>query len=122
MKNLIVIFVLALCFGCKTKSKVEPENPPPPPPSFAECADTENPFEVEWMDRAIDRHNPTQVVKYAVGEKWMYLYRSIPSAFLYDCEGNFICETRNDHDPCHDEHVAALGRGKIIWQGEGVWD
>ena len=86
------------------------------------CVDTENPFEVEWMDKAIDLHNPNQVLKYKDGSGWAYLFRSIPSSYLYNCSGKLICETKNDHDKCQFDHIDRLGNGRVIWQGEGVWD
>ncbi len=92
------------------------------PEEAGACVDTTNPFEIGWMDRAIDLHNPNQVLKYKNGQAWAYLFRSIPNSYLYDCRGKLICETRSDHDKCHDDFLVPLGQGKIIWQGEGVWD
>ncbi len=86
------------------------------------CVDTENPFAVGWMDKALDLHNPNQVIKYKHGNGWAYLFRGIPMSFLYNCDGTLICETRSNHDDCHENYLATFGRGKIIWQGEGIWD
>ena len=119
MKKLILIAILALVFGCKTKSKMGGTSGTG---VSVNCVDTDNPFAVDWMDKAIDYHNPTQVIQFKEGERWKYLFQGLPNGYLYDCEGNFICETKNDHDACHTEQIAVLGRGKIIWQGEGVWD
>ena len=92
------------------------------PTGIGVCVDTDNPFEIGWMDHAIDLHNPNQVLKYKDGNEWAYLFRSIPNSYLYDCKGKMICVTKNDHDKCHTDHIDHLGQGKIIWQGEGVWD
>ena len=86
------------------------------------CVDTNNPFEIDWMDHAIDLHNPNQILKYQSSNEWLYLFRSIPTSFLYNCKGKLICETKSDHDKCQAQHLADLGQGRIIWQGEGVWD
>lgn len=93
-------------------------------PETASCVDTDNPFAVAWMDRAIDRHNPNQVVKYRLnGGRWAYLFQAIPTGYLYDCEGNLLCQTDGDkRDECHEKYLNRIGRGKTIWQGEGVWD
>jgi hypothetical protein len=89
----------------------------------ADCVDTSNPFAVPWMDRAIDRHNPTRIIKYRMGNKWAYLFQGLPSSFLFSCEGRLLCETRGDeHDDCHVTYLNRFNKGKIIWQGEGVWD
>ncbi len=88
-----------------------------------DCVDTTNPFAVPWMDKAIDKHNPTQVIKYQFGGKWGYLYKAIPTAYLYDCEGKLLCETNGDeNDECHQLYLNRFNKGKVIWQGEGVWD
>ena len=71
-------------------------------PETTSCVDTSNPFAVGWMDRAIDRHNPVQVIKYRFEDRWAYFFQAIPVSFLYDCEGNFLCETKGDkNDECH---------------------
>lgn len=121
MKKLILFTILAFFFGCKTKSPMGSGGISGQPDPMAGCVDTDNPFAVEWMDKAIDYHNPTQVIQYKVDDRWQYLFQSIPDGYLYDCEGRLICVTQNDHDPCHDK-IILLGRGKTIWQGEGVWD
>ncbi len=89
-----------------------------------ECSKITNPFAVEWMDRAIDRHNPVRIIKYQKGSTWVFAFKAEPSStFLYDCDGNQICEsTGNENDDCHRQHLYFLNKGVTIWQGEGVWD
>ena len=122
MKKLIFITILSFVFGCKTKSSVEAQPASGKSMTPPLCFNTENPFAVDWMDRAIDYHNPTQILKFKDGDRWKYLFQSLPDGFLYDCQGNLICVTKNDHDACHNGQIATLGRGKIIWEGEGIWD
>ena len=88
------------------------------------CVDTKNPFEIEWMNKALDRHNPQQVIKYKYVDGFAYLFQGIPSGFFYDCKGNFICKTNGTpEDDCFKNSLSkAEGKGKIIWQGEGIWD
>ena len=87
------------------------------------CVDTTNPFAVPWMDKAIDKHNPNQIIKYKFGGQWGYLFKAIPTSYLYDCEGKLLCETQGDeNDDCHVTYLNRFNRGKVIWQGEGVWD
>lgn len=87
------------------------------------CVDTANPFEVEWMNRVIDRHNPNQIIKYDYEVGWAYLFRGIPDSYLYNCMGQFLCDTSGGvKDECYTKYLNNLGRGKIIWQGEGIWD
>jgi hypothetical protein len=89
-----------------------------------ECGKITNPFAVQWMDKAIDRHNPVRIIKYQKGSSWVFAFNAEPhSTFLYDCEGNLICEsTGNENDDCHRQHLNFLNKGVTIWQGEGVWD
>ncbi len=92
-------------------------------PSVRGCVDTTNPFEVPWMDRAVDRLNATRIIKYKLGSRWAYYYEAVPVSYLFDCEGNVICETKGDpQDDCHIGYLQRLSKGKIIWQGEGIWD
>lgn len=92
-------------------------------PSLAWCADVSNPFDVPWMNDAFDRLNPVQIIKFRKeGQAW-YLFRAIDQQYLYDCRGNLLCSGDNSSDDtCYQDHIAPLGKGKIIWQGEGVWD
>ena len=87
------------------------------------CTDTENPFEVPWMDRAFDLHNPVQILKFTAGQEARYLFRAVGEEWLYDCHGTLVCHGKgNNEDPCRKNEILPLGKGKIIWQGEGVWD
>ncbi len=92
-------------------------------PGHAGCIDTENPFEVPWMDQAFDLHNPVQIIKFSADEEFRYLFRAVGEEWLYDCRGTMICNGKgNSEDPCRKKQIAPFGKGKIIWQGEGVWD
>jgi hypothetical protein len=87
------------------------------------CVDTDNPFAVNWMDKAIDKHNPNQVIKYKFDSRWAYFFHAIPASFLYDCQGMLLCDTQgNPEDECHKKYLGKFHHGKTIWQGEGVWD
>lgn len=101
---------------CIKEVKVE-ENPP------SSCIDTKNPFEVDWMNKAIDSHNPNQILKYKADTRWAYLFKGLPDSYLYDCEGKFLCKTTGVwNDDCHKNYLDKYPKGKIIWEGEGIWD
>jgi hypothetical protein len=89
-----------------------------------ECSKITNPFAVEWMDRAIDRHNPVRIIKYQKGSILVFAFKAEPSStFLYDCDGILICQSTGDeNDNCHRQHLNFLNKGVTLWQGEGVWD
>ncbi|MCR9288494.1 MAG: hypothetical protein NXI23_14040 [Bacteroidetes bacterium] len=88
-----------------------------------QCMDTKNPFEVEWMNKEIDRINPNQIIKYKYESGWAYLFKGLPDSYLYNCKGEFICDTSNGvNSDCFTKYINPMGKGKIIWQGEGIWD
>ncbi len=89
-----------------------------------DCSKINNPFAVDWMSKAIDRHNPVRIIKYQMGGKWAFAFQAEPSStYLYDCDGVLICESNGDqNDACHREHLNFISKGITIWQGEGVWD
>lgn len=88
-----------------------------------DCGKITNPFAVAWMDKAIDRHNPVKIIRYQSGKLWLFVFQAVPNSFLYDCDGQLICESNgNAQDDCHRQQLNFLQRGKVIWQGEGVWD
>lgn len=89
-----------------------------------DCSKISNPFAVDWMNKAIDRHNPVRIIKYQKGGTWVFAFNAEPSStFLYDCDGQLICESKgNESDDCHRQHLNLVTKGKTIWQGEGVWD
>ncbi len=88
-----------------------------------ECSQISNPFAVTWMSKAIDRHNPLKIIKYQIGGKWAFAFEAVPDTFLYDCDGNLLCQTNgNQDDDCHRQYLNFISKGKTIWKGEGVWD
>ncbi|RMF24490.1 MAG: hypothetical protein D6765_11715 [Bacteroidetes bacterium] len=125
MKPLFPIVLLLLLVGCRPKPSLVLEDPAPSEPTSAPspCRLIRNPFAVEWMNRAIDRHNPYEIVGFKKGKEWVYLLQSEPYRFWYDCHGHLICSEPGDpHDPCDLSHLESKARRKIIWQGEGLWD
>ena len=88
-----------------------------------DCASITNPFAVAWMGKAIDRHNPVKIIKYQAGIRVSFVFQAVPNTYLFDCDGALICQSNGDaHDDCHRQHLHFLNKGKVIWQGEGVWD
>ena len=89
-----------------------------------DCSKISNPFAVDWMSKAIDRHNPVKIIKFQMGGKWAFAFQAEPSdTFLYDCDGNLLCQSNGDkNDDCHKQYLNFISKGKTIWQGEGVWD
>jgi hypothetical protein len=56
-------------------------------------------------------------------KEWAYLFNALPVSYLYDCRGSLLCETNgSNQDECHVKYLNHFGKGKIIWEGEGVWD
>jgi len=92
-------------------------------PLLKECFNISNPFEVDWMNKAIDRHNPNEIVKFHYLDRWGYLLKGEPKSFFYDCQGSLLCETSGEPaDYCHKRYLNKLAKGEVIWQGEGIRD
>ncbi len=117
-EDMMGICMVESAFAEITCLSTEPGSQPP-----VQCAEINNPFEVPWMDKAMDRHNPVQVIKYKFDGQWGFLFKAIPMAWLYDCDGKLLCESKGDeNDTCHTLYLNRFSKGKIIWQGEGIWD
>ncbi len=87
------------------------------------CRKIDNPFEVDWMNRALDRYNPDRVVRYPWRDGWVYLLEGQDTWALFDCQGTLLCTTEGDpEDKCHRNYLNQLKDGKVIWVGEGMWD
>ena len=87
------------------------------------CPNTKNPFEIDWMNRVLDRYNPTKIVKYKFEKLWAYRFEGAGLNNLYDCRGNLLCEDYGaPNDECTLKYFQKLTNSKVIWEGEGIWD
>lgn len=87
------------------------------------CLQIDDPFEVDWLNKALERYNPHRVVRYPWRDGWVYLLEGQQQWALYDCQGTLLCTTMGDsEDRCHLNYLNLLRTGKVIWVGEGIWD
>ncbi|MCB0677454.1 MAG: hypothetical protein KDC30_12235 [Saprospiraceae bacterium] len=88
-------------------------------PEIPTCHDTTDPGSVEWMQAALEKHAPYEVVKYPYLDGWAYFFRGGPVSYLYDCQGNFLCEAPGKMLNDCVRKVQGLGEGEVIWRRGG---
>ncbi len=87
-----------------------------------ECVDTNSPAKVTWMKTLIEKHKPMRISKYPYNDQLLYFFQAKPNSLAYDCKGQLVCEViNNEKDLCY-EQIQSMGRGKVIWVGEGIPD
>lgn len=83
----------------------------------SKCMDVAEPMKVDWMKAAINRFSPEQVVKFAVDDQWLYLFKGNPVRIV-DCFGVVICDSSEvEMDKCMNLLPQDMG-GVVIWQRE----
>ena len=108
------IFLLAQCTpktGEQSQNNVVDDRPEP-----KECVDTTDPLEVGWMEAALKRHQPYQVMKYNyLTDGWAYYFMGGQESFLYDCQGLLLCSVPGRAMNDCARKVQGLGEGKLIY-------
>ena len=70
----------------------------------------------------MEKHQPIRILKYPYNDQLLYYIEAKPNSYAYDCKGKLVCEVvDNKPDFCY-EQIQSLGRGKVIWVGEGIQD
>ncbi len=91
-------------------------------PKSDKCVDTKSPLTVGWLSKLIDKHNPHRILKYPYNNDLLYLIEAKPNSFAYDCRGKMVCEITEPKDDLCLAQVKSLGKGAVIWSGEGISD
>ncbi len=82
------------------------------------CYQTRNAVEVEWMSQKIVEHSAREVIRYDYLDGWAYFYKTNGKrSYLYDCQGNLICEVETDIRHCK-RKVKNPDQGLVVYQGE----
>lgn len=91
-------------------------------PIKPECFNTEQPTSVAWMKKLMLKLKPESISKYTFRtDGWAYFFQG-KSNYLYDCQGNLICDTqKNKSEDCL-KFVENRTKGTIIFQAEGIND
>ena len=81
------------------------------------CYQTMQAVEVEWMRNSIFTHKAEQVLRYDYLDGWAYFFKtSGKRSYVYDCQGNLICEVETDIRQCK-RSVKNPGQGLVVYQG-----
>jgi len=87
-----------------------------------DCVDTSNPMKVAWLESLMEKHQPARILQYPYNNQLLYYIEAKPNSYAFDCKGQLVCEVvNNEPDLCY-EQIQTLGRGKVIWVGEGIPD
>ncbi len=86
-------------------------------PVAKECLKTENLNAAPWMTTALQKHDALKVERYEyLDDGWAYFFKNIKHGFLYDCQGNFLCQVeKNRLDQCKSP-VKNPRAGVVIWE------
>ena len=86
-------------------------------PIKKECIKTDNINEATWMKAAIEKHDALKVERYEyLDDGWAYFFKNIKHGYLYDCQGNFLCEVeKNQLNQCKSP-VKNPTAGVVIWE------
>ena len=91
-------------------------------PVKPECFNTDDPYSVKWMKEAMTTLKPESISKFTFRtDGWAYFFRG-KTNYLYDCQGNLICDTKKNKSEDCLRFVEDRTKGTIIFQGEGVND
>lgn len=83
----------------------------------AQCIDVSKPMDIDWMKAAINLYSPEQIVKFAVDDQWLYLFKGNPVR-VFDCYGVKICDSGEvELSKCMNLIPQDIG-GEVIWQRE----
>jgi hypothetical protein len=84
-------------------------------PEKPECFDTKDPLSVKWMKEAVYKHEPVEIKKYNYEDGWAYYLTGGPVSYLYDCQGNLMCEVPGRIFNDCVKLIGTLGQGTVIW-------
>jgi hypothetical protein len=84
-------------------------------PGKKECVRVLDPYRVPWMIPLLDDYQPFSIVRYDYEDGWAYWFQCGQRNYLYDCQGNFLCESvGRAYDACM-ERVASMTNAEVIW-------
>ncbi len=88
-------------------------------PVVAECHDTNQPFEVPWMQEVIRTFNPASIKKFKFRpDGWAYLFSTGQKQILYDCQGTLLCEHQGAGvNKCMEKYLPEK-KGKEIYSNQ----
>ena len=85
------------------------------PPSRKECVKVDTPFKSEWIKALNDKFRPYQINRYDYLDGYAYFFSSREMNYLYDCQGDMICQYEGKEMGHCSARVEELENEVVIW-------
>ncbi len=81
------------------------------------CIEIKHLNERNWAKDLLPKLRPAQILKYPIEESWQYVFYGQSGNYLYNCDGNLICKTRQFKESDCFTHLHGQ-KGELIWRSE----
>ena len=85
------------------------------PPVKKECVKVSTPFKSEWIKNLNDKYRPYQINRYDYLDGYAYFFSSREMNYLYDCQGDMICQYEAKEKGKCAARVNGLENEVVIW-------
>ena len=85
------------------------------PPIKKECVKVSTPFKSEWIKNLNDKYRPYQINRYDYLDGYAYFFSSREMNYLYDCQGDMICQYEAKEKGKCAARVDGLENEVVIW-------
>ena len=85
------------------------------PSSEESCLEIIDPYRVSWMTKLVEQEITYSITRYRYEDSYAFYFQTGQKNYLYDCDGNFICEVpARVMNECA-ETISTLADGTVIW-------
>ena len=85
-------------------------------PAKRKCVDVTGPEGAEWLLLAHQKHQSKEIIKFTYLDGFAYLIKTKEMGYLYDCQGNVLCEGRQNHDNACTQKLKYMSDPVSIWK------
>ena len=79
-----------------------------------DCANVRDPFDVEWMIKAVNVLDARKVSRYTYMERRAYMFSGLSETVIYDCYGQELCRFRAAEEKACMEVISKLSNEFVI--------
>ena len=83
-------------------------------PDLSKCEDFIDPYDVPWLAKAIEKHQPFSITKYTYLHGVAYYLQSGQRNYFYACDGTLVCEVIGRMMNDCARMIADLNDGEVI--------